>query len=63
MRNRRDEYKLAIDRVREEHADRSGQTRVKVECPRCRTKQEIVDAPGMRKCLKCGFEFRAGLRA
>jgi len=55
---RRDAYSDAIDRVRSQHSDSIKHASVTVECPRCKTKQVITEAPGMRVCLKCGFEFR-----
>ena len=56
--NRRGAYSDAIDRVRSEHSGTIKHANVTVECPRCRTKQVITEAPGMRVCVKCGFEFR-----
>ncbi len=29
-----------------------------VECPKCGARQVITDKPGMRVCVKCGFEFK-----
>jgi len=55
---RKDAYSDAINRVRSQHSDSIKAANVTVECPRCRTKQVITEAPGMRVCLKCGFEFR-----
>ena len=55
---RRDAYSNAIDKVRSEHSGSVKHANVTVECPRCRTLQVITEAPGMRVCLKCGFEFR-----
>jgi ribosomal protein L37AE/L43A len=55
---RRDAYRDAIDKVRSEHSGSVKQGHATVECPRCRTRQVVTDAPGMRVCLKCGFEFR-----
>ncbi len=57
-RYRRDAYSDAIDKVRSQHSGSVAHASVTVECPRCRTKQVITEAPGMRVCLKCGFEFR-----
>ena len=54
----RDKYSDAIEKVRSEHRTTINPARITVECPRCGTKQVITDAPGMRRCLKCGFEFR-----
>jgi ribosomal protein L37AE/L43A len=54
----RDAYKEAIDRVRAQHQDSVKHATMTVECPRCSTVQQITDAPGMRTCVKCGFEFR-----
>jgi ribosomal protein L37AE/L43A len=54
----RSKYGDAIDRVRTQHESSIAPGHMTVECPRCGTKQVIVDAPGMRKCMKCGFEFR-----
>ena len=58
MRSNRDSYKNAIDKVRAAHRDTIASPHDTVECPRCRTKQVLTDAPGMRVCIKCGFEFR-----
>jgi len=55
---RKDAYRDAIDRVRSQHSDSVKAAQVTVECPRCKTKQVITEAPGMRVCVKCGFEFR-----
>ena len=55
---RRDAYSDAINRVRSEHPSTVKAANVTVECPRCRTRQVITDTPGMRVCVKCGFEFR-----
>ena len=55
---RKDAYSDAINRVRSQHSDSIKAANVTVECPRCRTKQVITEAPGMRVCVKCGFEFR-----
>jgi ribosomal protein L37AE/L43A len=55
---RRDAYRDAIDRVRSQHADSIKKANVTVECPRCGTRQVITESPGMRVCVKCGFEFR-----
>jgi len=55
---RKDAYRDAIDKVRSQHSDSIKPTNVTVECPRCKTKQVITEAPGMRVCVKCGFEFR-----
>ena len=55
---RRDAYSDAIEKVRSQHRDTVAPARVTVECPMCRTKQVIVDAPGMRRCVSCGYEFR-----
>jgi len=55
---RKDAYSAAIDKVRAQHSDSIKSANVTVECPRCRTKQVITEAPGMRVCVKCGFEFR-----
>ncbi len=55
---RKDAYRDAIDRVRSQHSAGIKHASVTVECPRCKTRQVITDAPGMRVCLKCGFEFR-----
>lgn len=58
MRSNRDSYKNAIDKVRSEHEASIAPARDSIECPRCRTKQVIPDVPGMRVCVRCGFEFR-----
>lgn len=55
---KRDAYADAIERVRSQHRDKVAPARLTVECPMCRTKQVIVDAPGMRRCVSCGYEFR-----
>ncbi len=55
---RRDAYSDAIDKVRSEHSGSIKHANLTVECPRCRMKQVITDTPGMRVCVKCGFEFR-----
>ena len=55
---RRGAYENAIDKVRAEHSDTIKNAQEKVDCPRCGTRQVITDAPGMRTCLKCGYEFR-----
>lgn len=55
---RRDGYTDAINRVRSEHSESVKHANMTVECPRCGTRQVITDAPGMRVCVKCGFEFR-----
>jgi len=55
---KRDAYSSAIDKVRSEHRTDLKGGKLTVECPRCRTVQQITDTPGMRVCLKCGFEFR-----
>jgi ribosomal protein L37AE/L43A len=55
---RKDAYSAAIDKVRSEHSDSIKAASVTVECPRCKTKQVITETPGMRTCVKCGFEFR-----
>ena len=55
---RRDAYSDAINKVRSEHAGSIKGPSVTVECPRCGTRQVIAEVPGMRVCVKCGFEFR-----
>ena len=55
---RKSAYGDAIDMVRSQHSDSVKKANVTVECPRCRTKQVVTEAPGMRVCVKCGFEFR-----
>ncbi len=54
---RRDAYRDAIEKVRSEHSDSIKPAHGTVECPRCGTRQVLTDTPGMRRCLKCGFEF------
>jgi ribosomal protein L37AE/L43A len=54
----RSKYNDAIERVRAQHTDTIASARLTVECPKCGTKQVITDAPGMRRCVKCSFEFR-----
>ncbi|MDG6926376.1 MAG: hypothetical protein JRN09_07455 [Nitrososphaerota archaeon] len=58
MRSNRDSYKNAIDKVRAEHSANIPAAHDSVECPRCRTRQVVPDVPGMRTCVRCGFEFR-----
>ncbi len=55
---RKDAYRDAIDKVRSAHSDSIKHASLTVECPRCGTRQVITEAPGMRVCVKCGFEFR-----
>jgi ribosomal protein L37AE/L43A len=55
---KRSSYGDAIEKVRSQHSDSIKSTHATVECPRCGTKQVITDTPGMRRCVKCGFEFR-----
>jgi len=62
MRSNRNRYSDAIDKVRSQHRDSIAAAHDTVECPRCRTKQVLTDAPGMRVCVKCGFEFRPKYR-
>jgi ribosomal protein S27E len=59
---KRDDYNDAINRVRSEHSRAVKAAHFTVECPRCRTRQVVTDTPGMRICVKCGFEFRSSLR-
>jgi len=59
-RGRRSAYEDAIEKVRSQHRDSITPAHSTVECPRCGTKQVITDAPGMRRCLRCGYEFRPG---
>jgi ribosomal protein L37AE/L43A len=54
----RDAYSDAINKVRSEHSGSVKHASLTVECPRCGTRQVITDAPGMRVCVKCGFEFK-----
>jgi ribosomal protein L37AE/L43A len=54
---RKDAYSDAINKVRLQHSDSIKAPSVTVECPRCRTRQVITEAPGLRVCVKCGFEF------
>ncbi len=54
---RRSAYSDAIDKVRAEHSGTIKPSQSVLECARCGTKQVVVDVPGMRKCVKCGFEF------
>ncbi|HXW36489.1 MAG TPA: hypothetical protein VEJ36_01100 [Nitrososphaerales archaeon] len=56
-RGGRDAYANAIEKVRLEHQSSIKPAQGTVECPRCGTRQVLVDTPGMRKCIKCGFEF------
>ncbi len=55
---KRDAYSDAINKVRSQHSGEVKHANVTVECPRCMTRQVITEAPGMRVCVKCGFEFR-----
>ncbi|MDV3294161.1 MAG: hypothetical protein LYZ70_07805 [Nitrososphaerales archaeon] len=55
---RKSAYGDAIERVRSAHHDTIKPARETVECPKCGTKQVIPDTPGMRRCMKCGYEFR-----
>ena len=55
---RKSAYGDAIDKVRSQHSDSIRGANVTVECPRCGTRQVISETPGMRVCVKCGFEFR-----
>jgi ribosomal protein L37AE/L43A len=57
----RGKYSDAIEKVRSQHADSIKPAHLVVECPKCGTKQMITDSPGMRRCMKCGFEFRPQL--
>lgn len=61
--HRRDAYRDAIDKVRSEHSDTIKHANITVECPRCGTRQVISDTPGMRVCVKCGFEFRNPIKS
>ena len=54
---RRDAYSEAIDKIRSEHRDSIKGASTTLECPRCGTRQVVIDKPGMRVCVKCGFEF------
>jgi ribosomal protein S27E len=58
---KRGAYGDAIDKIRSEHSGTIKHASLTVECPRCGTRQVITDAPGMRVCVKCGFEFRPPL--
>ncbi len=58
MKFQRDAYKDAIDKVRSAHRDSVPAAHETMVCPRCGTRQVVNDTPGMRTCLKCGFEFR-----
>ncbi len=55
--NKRNAYRDAIEKVRSQHEASIRSPHRTVECPKCGTRQVIQDVPGMRKCLKCGFEF------
>jgi len=55
---KRSSYSDAIERVRSQHAGSVKPARVTLECPRCRTVQVVTDVPEMRRCVKCGYEFR-----
>lgn len=56
--HRRSPYADAIEKVRSQHRESVAPGRSTVECPMCRTKQVIPDTPGMRRCMRCGYEFR-----
>jgi len=58
LRSHKDAYKNAIDKVRSEHSGSIPPAHDTMECPKCRTRQVVSDVPGMRTCVKCGFEFR-----
>jgi len=58
-RGRRSSYEDAIDRVRSQHSGSIKPAQMTVDCPRCGTRQVVTDKPGMRVCVKCGFEFRS----
>ena len=55
--SKRDAYRDAIEKVRAQHSGSIKSPHGTVECPSCGTRQVITDAPGMRRCLKCGYEF------
>ena len=55
---KRGSYGDAIEKVRSQHPDSIKSAHATVECPRCGTKQIITDTPGMRRCIKCGLEFK-----
>lgn len=55
---KRSTYGDAIEKVRIQHRDTIIAAHATVECPRCGTRQVVPDTPGMRRCMKCGFEFR-----
>lgn len=55
---RRSSYADAIEKVHSQHSNSIKAAHATVECPRCGTKQVVTDAPGMRVCVKCGFEFK-----
>jgi hypothetical protein len=57
-RYHKDAYSAAIEKVRSEHRTTIPSPRNSMECPKCGTMQVVSDAPGMRVCVKCGFEFR-----
>jgi transcription elongation factor Elf1 len=59
---KRGAYEDAIEKVRSQHRDSVKKAELTVECPRCGTRQQVVDSPGQRVCLKCGFEFRNLIR-
>lgn len=63
MRYHRDAYEEAIEKVRSAHRGTVSPAQIKIQCPRCGTRQIVLDSPGMRKCLKCGFEFRTASEA
>jgi ribosomal protein L37AE/L43A len=55
---RRSSYADAIEKVRAQHRDTLEAAQSTVECPKCGTRQVIKNVPGMRRCVKCGFEFK-----
>ena len=55
---KRSSYADAIEKVRSQHSGGIKPTHATLECPRCGTRQVVTDTPGMRRCVKCGFEFR-----
>jgi ribosomal protein L37AE/L43A len=55
---RRSPYSDAIEKVRFQHRESIASRHSTIECPMCGTKQVVPDTPGMRRCMRCGHEFR-----
>lgn len=55
---RKSAYEDALEKIRSQHRGTVKPAHATIECPRCGTRQVVTDSPGMRICVKCGFEFR-----